>query len=69
MINFAGLKLVIMELPQDPFILLSYVIPKLRDEYESLQAMCDDMELNRPELEARLAAAGFEYMPEINQFR
>ncbi|MDE7336137.1 MAG: DUF4250 domain-containing protein [Muribaculaceae bacterium] len=58
-----------MELPHDPFILLSYVNTKLRDEYDSLQAMCDDMDLNLAELEARLAAAGFEYMPETNRFR
>ena len=58
-----------MELPADPFILLSYVNTKLRDEYDSPAAMCDDMDLNLSELEARLSAAGFEYMPEINQFR
>ena len=58
-----------MELPHDPFILLSYVNTKLRDEYDSLQAMCDDMDLNPSELEARLVAAGFEYMPETNRFR
>ena len=58
-----------MELPHDPFILLSYVNTKLRDDYDSLQAMCDDMDLNQAELEARLGAAGFEYMPETNRFR
>ncbi|MDE6514075.1 MAG: DUF4250 domain-containing protein [Muribaculaceae bacterium] len=58
-----------MELPHDPFILLSYVNTKLRDDYDSLQAMCDDMDLNPSELEARLGAAGFEYMPETNRFR
>ncbi len=58
-----------MELPQDPFILLSFVNMKLRDEYGSLNEMCDDLGVDRAGLEQRLAAAGFEYMPEVNQFR
>ena len=58
-----------MELPQDPFILLSYINTKLRDDYSSLGALCDDLDVDRAGLEAKLSAAGFEYMPEINQFR
>lgn len=58
-----------MELPQDPFILLSYVNTKLRDDYSSLGALCDDLDVDRAALEAKLSAAGFEYMPAINQFR
>ncbi|MDE6238432.1 MAG: DUF4250 domain-containing protein, partial [Muribaculaceae bacterium] len=30
-------------LPQDPFILLSYVNTKLRDDYSSLDSMCEDL--------------------------
>lgn len=58
-----------MELPKDPFILLSYINTKLRDDYDSLDALCDDLQTDRSVLEQTLAAAGFEYMPEINQFR
>ena len=32
-------------LPQDPMILLSYLNTKLRDDYDSLAALCEDMEL------------------------
>lgn len=56
-------------LPSDPFILLSYVNTKLRDEYPSLAALCDDLDLNRTDLEAKLAAVGFTYLPAANQFR
>lgn len=56
-------------LPQDLYILLSYVNTRLRDDYPSLDAMCDDLAIDRPALERSLVAAGFEYMPEINQFR
>ncbi len=57
------------KLPKDPFMLLSVVNMKLRDYYPSLDAMCDDMELDKNEILRRLHDAGFDYMPEINQFR
>ena len=55
-------------LPQDPAMLLSFVNMKLRDEYPSLDAMCDDMDLDKSALVATLAAAGFEYSEEGNKF-
>lgn len=42
-------------------MLFSAVNMLLRDEYESLDALCDDMNVDRRELEQKLAAAGFEY--------
>ena len=56
-------------LPQDPYILLSYVNTKLRDEYSGLDALCDGLDADRAELEARLAGAGYAYDPAVNQFR
>lgn len=55
-------------LPQDPAMLLSFVNMKLRDEYPSLDAMCDDMDLDKSALTVTLAAAGFEYSEEGNKF-
>lgn len=55
-------------LPQDPAILLSLVNTWLRDRYPSLEALCDDREITRGELEQRLAAAGFEYDAAKNRF-
>lgn len=55
-------------LPKDPFMLLSYVNTKLRDDYASLDEMCDDLGIDRRELEKRLAEAGFEYSPENKKF-
>ena len=56
-------------IPSDPFMLLSFVNTKLRDDYSSLDELCRAMDLDQDELVAKLAAAGFEYMPQINQFR
>lgn len=57
------------DMPKDPFMLMSWVNMKLRDRYESLEELCDDLGVNREALEAVLNEAGFEYMPEINQYR
>ena len=55
-------------LPQDPMILLSYVNTKLRDEYDSLEDLCEDLELDRAALEVTLASAGFSYCEERKCF-
>ena len=58
-----------MTLPTDPYILLSYINTKLRDEYPSLEALCDNLDIDAEEIAQRLSDAGFSYNPEINQFR
>lgn len=55
-------------LPNDPFILLSFINMKLRDEYDSLDELCDDLGVDRVEIEGKLAVAGFEYSSENNKF-
>lgn len=56
-------------LPKDPNILFSMINTYLRDKYPSLDALCDDMDEGRAEIEASLASIGYEYDPEINRFR
>ncbi len=55
-------------LPEDPMILLSYINTKLRDNYSKLDLLCDDLEINRVELENKLSAVDFKYNPELNRF-
>ena len=55
-------------LPQDPIILLSYVNTKLRDEYDSLDELCDGLDADREELVRRLEGVNYVYSPERNQF-
>lgn len=57
-----------MELPNDPFMLLSFINMKLRDFYPSLSELCDDLEIDREILETRLKEVGFEYNEELNKF-
>ncbi len=56
------------ELPTDPYMLMSFVNMKLRDEYESLDALCTDLDIDRESLVEKLAAAGFEYDATHNRF-
>lgn len=55
-------------LPQDPIILLSYVNTKLRDQYASLDELCDDLDADKEELVRRLEGVNYVYSPERNQF-
>ncbi|MBQ3482299.1 MAG: DUF4250 domain-containing protein [Oscillospiraceae bacterium] len=55
-------------LPNNPMILLSWVNTKLRDEYESLAALCEDHELDETALKEKLAAVGFDYDAAQNRF-
>ena len=57
-----------MELPNDPFMLMSAVNMYLRDQYSSLDELCDSLDVERKELEEKLRAAGFEYSAEHNKF-
>lgn len=56
-------------LPQDPFILYSYVNTQLRDRYASLTEFCAAEEIAEQELLERLSAADFSYDREKNCFR
>ena len=49
-------------------MLMSVINMKLRDLYPSLEALCEDMDINMDELKGRLAAAGFEYNNATNRF-
>lgn len=56
-------------LPTDPNILISMVNMKLRDSYSSLDALCDDLDESRSEIENILAKAGYAYDEATNQFK
>ncbi len=57
-----------MNLPADPIILLSFVNTKLRDFYPSLDAFCDDADIDKQMLCDKLSSVGFEYDEKLNKF-
>ena len=56
-------------LPQDPFILLSFINMKLRDEYDSLDALADGLDVDVNDIKSRLESVGFKYDASQNQFK
>ncbi len=59
-------------LPQDPIILLSYINTQLRDNYKSLDALAEGLDLSEEELSSlkeNMKAVGYEYDSSSNQFR
>ena len=48
-------------LPQEPIMLMSFINLKLRDFYPSLEALCEDLDIDRSELEEKLKTVGYEY--------
>ena len=57
-----------MKLPEDPVMLLSFVNMKLRDQYASLDDLCDDLDAPRAALEAKLGEIGYFYNAKENRF-
>lgn len=50
-------------------MLFSAINMALRDEYDSLEDLCAANGADPEEIKAKLAAAGFEYDRELNQFK
>ncbi|MBR3612472.1 MAG: DUF4250 domain-containing protein [Bacteroidaceae bacterium] len=57
-----------MQLPEDPMMLYSALNMKLRDYYNSLDELCDDLGIDRKEVEEKLRQVGFEYDAKMNKF-
>ena len=57
-----------MELPKDPMMLFSVINMKLRDNYSSLDELCDDLNVEKEDIIDQLKNAVFEYSPEHNKF-
>jgi hypothetical protein len=56
-------------LPKDPNILLSYINLKLRDFYDSLDSLCDDLDVSKDEIIDALKSIGYSYDDKTNQFK
>ena len=57
-----------MNLPEEPMMLYSFINTKLRDSYDSLDALCEDMNVEEELILEKLKSVGFEYNPSRNRF-
>ncbi|ENM5774260.1 DUF4250 domain-containing protein [Vibrio mimicus] len=54
----------------DPIMLMSIINMKLRDDFSGdLDKLASYFDIDRSALEAKLASAGFEFLPQVGQFR
>ena len=58
----------IQNMPKDPAMLLSFINLKLRDYYSSLEALCEDLQVEKQEICEKLAMIDYEYDAALNQF-
>ena len=58
----------IKNLPNDPMLCMSVVNTKLRDHYKDLDALCDDLQIEKETLISKLASIDYEYDAIRNQF-
>lgn len=55
-------------IPKDPVMLLSFINLKLRDFYSSLDALCEDLDVDAAEITDSLAEIDYHYDAQRNQF-
>ncbi len=55
-------------IPNDPMMLLSFLNMKLRDFYPDLNALCQDLELDKDAIVDKLAVIDYHYDADLNRF-
>ena len=55
-------------IPKDPVMLLSFINMKLRDFYPSLEAFCEDADVDMAEIQDKLSTIDYHYDSEKNMF-
>lgn len=55
-------------LPNDPLILLSYINTQLRDNFSSLDELCQSLGVEKANIEAKLNTIDYSYNPALNKF-
>lgn len=56
-------------LPKDPAMLLSFINMKLRNQYDSLESLCDDLDVSQDEVIQTLKKIDYIYDEQLNQFK
>ena len=58
----------LMSIPNDPVMLLSYINTQLRDFYPTLEELEKSLNVNIEEIKSKLASIGYQYDSELNRF-
>lgn len=57
-----------MDMPSNPYILLSVINTKLRDNYPSLKTLCEEEDLSEEEIISLLKSIDYTYDENLNKF-
>ena len=57
-----------MDMPSNPYILLSVINTKLRDNYPSLKTFCEEEDLSEEEIISLLKSIDYTYDEKLNKF-
>ncbi len=57
-----------MDMPSNPYILLSVINTKLRDNYSSLKTLCEEEDLSEEEITSLLKSIDYTYDEKLNKF-
>lgn len=55
-------------IPNDPFMLLSFINTQLRDQFGDLDKCCEYYGIDRAQLEEKLSSIDYQYDSELNRF-
>ncbi len=58
-----------MNIPKDPYMLLSFINTKLRDDFDSLDNFCESYNVDKQEIQKKLNNIGYKYITNENQFK
>ncbi|WP_250278286.1 DUF4250 domain-containing protein [[Clostridium] colinum] len=58
-----------MNIPKEPYMLLSFINTKLRDDFDSLDSFCESYNVDKQEIEEKLFNIGYKYIANENQFK
>lgn len=61
-------RCLILDIPHDPIILVSYVNTKLRDQFATLEEFCQTYEVDEEEIRETLSTIDYQYDEITNQF-
>ena len=56
-------------IPNDPVLLLSFMNMKLRDTNKNLDALCEDLDVDKARIVETLKTIDYHYNAEQNQFK
>lgn len=55
-------------IPNDPMILLSYINTQLRDNFSSLDELCNHLDIEKADIESKLNSIDYTYNQSLNKF-